>query len=155
MSVFLEGDHVDYLGDGLDGIPPAQGKIVAFASQSTAYVEWLNGPRAKQIDMVSKFDLEKSASETVVRAPEITAISVRRAMNVEGVPGVLQFLAAAQQLGTWERIAREALGYVEGRLRVDDSMELPYEQLQPEEIDQVITTAARTLLRDMFGEVAS
>ena len=154
MTVFLEGDHVDYVGDGRDGIPAAPGRIMAVASQNAVHVEWVDGPRTGMIDMVSVYDLEKSASESTIAPPTITAHSVRRAMNTDGEVGVLNFLAAVQQTGTWERIAREAKGFVEGRLRVDESMELPYEQLRPEEIDRVISLAAVTILAQAFGEGA-
>lgn len=151
MSVFLEGDHVDYVGDGVDGIPPARGEIVAVAGQNAVHVHWFDGERIGKIDMVSKWDLEKSPSDATLTAPTITAHSVRRVMNVEGDVGVLNFLAAAKQTDSWESVAREALGYVEGRLRVDPSMELVYEQLRPDEVDQVITLAARTILTQAYG----
>lgn len=151
MVTFVEGEHVDYVGDGVDGIPPAQAKIIAVASRDAVHVQWLDGERVGKIDMISVYDLEKSASTATLAAPQISAVSVRRVMNVEGETGVLNFLAAAKQIETWERIAREALGYVEGRLRVDASMDLPYEQLKPEEVDRVIALAAHTILTQAFG----
>jgi hypothetical protein len=155
MTVFLEGEHVDYVGDGLDGIPPAQGRIMAVASKAAVHVEWLTGPRQGQIDLVEVYDLEKSASVAAVQAPTVSAsVLVRRVMHREGSAGVLRYLAALNQLISWEEIAEEALRFVESRLKVDASMDLPYETLTSEEIEALVRTSAVTLLRDKFGEVA-
>lgn len=156
-TMFFEGEHVDYVGDGLDGIPPAQGRIMAFASEKAAHVLWENGPREEAIDIVGLHDLEHSASLSTMSAkPSVTApMLVRRVMKREGSAGVLQYLASTHQLDSWPDIARDILTYVESRLRVDSSMELPYELLGPDDVDRIITTAAQTLLRDMFsGEPA-
>lgn len=154
-TVFLEGDHVDYLGDGLDGLPPAQGRIMALASKTAAHVEWLSGLRIGEIDVVSVHDLEKSASLAAVAAPKISAaVLVRQVMHREGTPGVLQYLAAINQLSTWEDIAADVLRFVESRLRVDASMELPYETLRSDEVDEIIKSSALTLLRDKFSDEA-
>lgn len=155
-----EKDAVAYVGDGLDGIPPARGEIITFASKEAAYVRWTEGPRFNEIDMVSIFDLEKSASEATTMAPltarATVAHAVRRVNDSEGETGVLRYLAAAGHLGSWNAIGQEVLQYVEGRLRVDPSMDLPFEQLNSDEVDRLISTAARTLLRDLFsgGEAA-
>lgn len=152
-TFFREGDHVDYLGDGLDGLPPAQAKIMMVASNTSAHVEWLSGPKEGGMDLVSLFDLEHSASFSAVEAPKIGGpVLVRQVMHREGSAGVLQYLAATHQLVTWEDIAADALRYVEGRLRVDASMEMPYETLSSDEIDQVIRASARVLLRDKFSD---
>lgn len=156
MSVFYEGDHVDYVGDGLDGIPTAQGKITAFASHVAAHVEWLSGARVGEIDIVHLRDLEKSASVASLESPRMTATSVRRVFNAEGETGVLRYLAATGQLETWDKIAEEALRYVTGRLQVDMSMELAYECLTQPEAERIVASAAAALLRDKFsGEVSA
>lgn len=151
---FYEGDAVSYLGDGADGLEPATGTLMYFASRRAAFVKWSSGPRMGQMDLVDLYDLVPAPSTAAIEAhAPITAISVRRVMNIEGEAGVINFLAAAKQLDTWESIARQALTYVQDRLRVDASMELPYEQLQRPEIEKVIALSARTLLRDAFGEI--
>jgi len=160
-TVFFEGDHVDYVGDGLDGIPPAQGRIMAVASNTpgreAAHVLWGNGPREGQIDIVGLHDLEKSASlATMSSQANVTApMLVRRLMKREGSSGVLQYLALNHQLETWTDIANEVVRFVESRLRVDASMELPYELLDGDQMDNLIVTSAQTLLRDMFSEGAA
>lgn len=150
VTPFYEGDSVSYVGDGLDGIEPATGTLMAFASSTHAHVQWKTGARAGQIEMVDLYDLMKSPSEASLQAPQISAISVRRVMNTEGEEGVVNFLAKARQLGTWERIAQRAYQYVQDQLRVDASMELPYEQLNPDEVQRVIAVSAQVLLRDAF-----
>lgn len=149
---FYEGDSVSYVGEYIDGIEPAAGTLMYFASNSAAYVKWSTGAREGQIDMVDLYDLTPAPSVAALAAAvPFTTISVRRVMNAEGEAGVLNFLASAHQLASWEKVAREALDYVQHRLRVDASMELPYEQLDQTEIDRVIALGARILLRDAFG----
>lgn len=155
MTIFNEGAHVDYVGDGRDGIPAAAGRIMALASSSAVHVRWDDGPRRGKIDLVSVWDLEKSASEVALIAPtQITSHSVRRVMNTDGEAGVLNFLSAAKRIDTWTGIAKEALDYVERALRADASMDLAYEQLRADEVDSVVSLAARTLLAQAFGEAS-
>lgn len=155
-SVFYEGDHVDYVGDGLDGIPAAQGKIMAFASRTAAHVEWLSGERLGAIDIVHLRDLEKSASVASLESPRLTAHSVRRVMSAEGAEGVLRYLAAKGFLDTWDKIAEETVRYVQGRLSVDGSMDVPFENLTQAEAECIVAVAAVALLRDKFtGEVST
>lgn len=150
ITSFYEGDTVSYVGDGLDGIEPATGKLMHFASREAAYVQWTTGARKDQIDLVDIYDLTPMASTAAVQAPTLSAISVRLVMAREGEEGVINLLAKAKQLGTWEKIASEAFRYVQDRLRVDSSMDLAYEQLQPEEVQRVIALGAQVLLRDAF-----
>jgi hypothetical protein len=71
-------------------------------------------------------------------------------MNAEGEEGVINFLARAKRLDTWEQIAHDALQFVQGRLKVDASLDLAYEQLHPEEVERVVALGAQVLLRDAF-----
>lgn len=147
VTPFYEGTTVAYIGPDA----PATGTLMAFASSTAAHVKWSSGPRTGQIDMVDLYDLTPTASQAALESPRITAFSVRRVMNSEGTPGVLNYLASAQQLATWPGIAQEALEFVEARLRSDPSMELAYEQLRPEEVDSLAALGAQVLLRDAFA----
>lgn len=149
---FYEGDTVAYVGDALDGIAPASGTLLAFASSSAAHVKWTSGPHLGQIEIVDLYDLMPTASVAALESPQITAHSVRRVMNAEGETGVLNFLSSARQLDTWPTIAADALDYVTGRLKADTSMELVWEQLRPDEVEKVAALAAVVLLRDSLPE---
>jgi hypothetical protein len=147
-----EGDSVAYLGDGRDGLQPASGTLVYFASDTAANVKWSTGPRQGEIDMVSIYDLVPEPSQAALHAPTLTTMSVRMVMGSEGEQGVINLLARANRLANWERIARDVLNYVEARLKVDTSLDLAYEQLSSEQMDRVVSVGARRLLRDAFGE---
>jgi hypothetical protein len=149
-TALYEGDSVSYVGDALDGIEPASGTLMYFASRDAAHVRWTSGARAGQIDLVDVYDLMPTASQAALQAPIITTISVRRVMNAEGEEGVINFLARAKRLDTWEQIAHDALQFVQGRLKVDASLDLAYEQLHPEEVERVVALGAQVLLRDAF-----
>jgi hypothetical protein len=78
--------------------------------------------------------------------------AVRKAYDKGQDVAVLNFLASHKYLDTWPRIAADVLEYVESRITVDASMDLPQEQLSSAELKQVISSAAYSLLRDAFGE---
>lgn len=148
---FYEGDSVSYVGDGLDGIEPATGQLMSFVSNTHAYVQWKTGARLREIDMVDLDDLVPMASEATLQTRAvISPFGCRVVMAREGEEGVVNYLASVRQIGTWERIAADAYRFVQDRLKVDASMELPYEQLQPEEVQRVIAVSAQVLLRDAF-----
>ena len=146
-----EGDLVAYVGDALDGIEPARGRILSFASSKAAHVQWTTGSRLNQIDLLDIYDLMPIASEASLEAGRLSATSVRHVYNVEGETGVLNFLSSTAQLTTWPDIAADVLEFVEAKLKADDSFELVWEQLQPAEVSKVAALAATALLRDAFG----
>jgi hypothetical protein len=146
-----EGDLVAYVGDALDGIEPAQGRIMAFASSRDAHVMWTTGSRVNQIDVINVYDLMPVASVASLESAKLTATSVRHVYNVEGETGVLNYLSSTAQLVTWPDIAAEVLEFVTGKLKADASMELCWEQLEPEQVSKVAALAATVLLRDSFG----
>jgi hypothetical protein len=151
-TALYEGDSVSYVGDALDGIEPAQGKIMAFASAHAAHVMWTTGARTGQIDMVDVYDLMPCASEAALASASLSATAVSRVYAAEGETGVVNYLASAKQIDTWPTIAKDTLEFVVGRLKADASMELPWEQLTPDQVEKVATLAATVLLRDSFSE---
>jgi hypothetical protein len=152
VTAFYEGDSVAYVGDALDGIEPATGTLMAFASSRAAHVKWLTGQRTGEIDIVDIYDLMPTASVASLVSPTITATSVRQVHAAEGCEGVLNYLANAQQLGGWPDIAKAAHAFVTSAIKADASMELVWEQLGPDEVDKVASLAATVLLRDSFSE---
>lgn len=146
-TMFHEGDSVTYTGTAM---PPAQGKLLYFASDRSAHVQWAEGVRNGEIDLVDIYDITPvTSSAAMARIDPMGRSAVRRAMEREGESGVLNFLVTAGRLSTWTRIAADVQQMIESRLRVDASMEQVFEQLRPEEADRVISLAARTLVRDM------
>lgn len=146
-TMFHEGDSVTYTGTAM---PPAQGKLLYFASDRSAHVQWAEGARNGEIDLVDIYDITPvTSSAAMARIDPMGRSAVRRAMEREGESGVLNFLVTAGRLSTWTRIAADVQQMIESRLRVDASMEQVFEQLRPEEADRVISLAARTLVRDM------
>jgi hypothetical protein len=152
MSVALyEGDTVSYVGVAM---PPAHGKLLYFASDRAAHVKWATGAHQGQIDIVDVYDLEPvTAAEAIATVDPMGHTAVRRVMDADGESGVINFLVTSSQTGGWSKIAADVLGYVEGRIRLDASMEMPGEQLTRDEYDRVVGLASRALLRDAFGDL--
>jgi hypothetical protein len=151
-TALYEGDTVAYVGDALDGIEPARGRIMAFASSQAAHVQWTTGSRAGQVDMVDVYDLMPCPSVASLESGRLTATSVRHVYTIEGAEGVLKYLSSTAQLATWPDIAADALAYVTGKLKADASLELCWEQLDADQVDKVAALAAEVLLRDSFSE---
>lgn len=149
-TLFYEGDSVTYTGVNY---PPRQGKLLYFASERAAHVKWTEGSRLGEIDLVDLYDLAPvTSSAQLAKIDPVGHTVLARAMQQEGATGVLNFLVTAKQLDGWRKIAADTVAFIESRLRLDASMEMVYEQLGPAETDQVISLAARTLIRDMVGE---
>lgn len=150
VTTFHEGETVSYVGTEM---PPAHGRLVTFASKDMAYVSWLNGARQGQMEMVDLYDLAPiTAAETLALTNPNGPQVVRQAFASNGEAGVVNFLVTAKHTGAWAEIAADAFEYVVGRLRADSSLDMAYEQLTPEQADSVTVTAARTILRDAFGD---
>lgn len=147
MTIFYEGEPVHWTGSPVQ----AEGHIVALAGGNTAaHVKWASGPDAGHMTVVDLYDIEPVTASKVEEDPfHLTA--VRRAYDDEREAGVLNFLASNEYLDSWTGLAKDVLIYVEDRLRRDASMELVDEQLTAAEAQQVVKTAALTLLRDAFG----
>lgn len=153
---FYEGDSVAYLGDGADGLQPATGTLLAFASHRAAHVKWNTGPRTGQIDAVDLYDLMPAASVAALTAAAqaVGTMPVRRVYAAEGETGVVNYLSHIAHLAAWPRIAADALAYVSDRLQADASFEPVWEELEPEQVAKVAELAATVLLRDSFTEAS-
>lgn len=146
-----EGDAVSYVGADM---PPAQGKLLYFASDQAAHVKISSGPHEGSVMVVDIRDLMPIESPQVIASIDPNSHNaLRRVMASQGEAGVVNFLVTANQIEGWEAIARDALRYVESRLRSDSSMDLPYEQLSSAEVDRLVSLSSRVLLRDAFGEL--
>lgn len=152
MSIALyEGDTVSYTGVAM---PPAHGKLLYFASDRAAHVKWATGTHTGQIDIVDIYDLEPvHAAQAIAVVDPMGHTAVRRVMDADGEAGVINFLVTSSQTEGWSKIARDVLAYVEDRIRLDASMEMPVEQLSSPEYDRVVGLASRLLLRDAFGSL--
>lgn len=153
---FYEGDSVAYLGDGADGLAPATGTLLAFASHRAAHVKWNTGPRTGQIDAVDLYDLMPAASVAALTAAAqaVGTMPVRRVYAAEGETGVVNYLSHIAHLAAWQQIAADAHQYVIGKLKADAAMDQVWEELDGAQVEKVAELAATVLLRDAFGAVA-
>lgn len=149
MTTLYEGDAVSYVGTAM---PPARGKLLFFASRDSAHVQWTEGIRTGEIDLIDIYDLAPITAGTALGETDpMGHTACVRALEAEGPAGVLNFLVASKQVSTWQQIAHDALRFVEARIRADDSMDMPNEQLSVDDYDRVVRLASRVLLHDAFG----
>ncbi len=144
MTIFYEGDRVEWVGGGFQ----AEGKIIQ-CEATAAHVKWESGPDIGRFTLVDFFDIEPVTAK--VEDP-FHLHAVRKAYDEDAEEGVVTFLAKNAYLKGWNKIAKDVLDYTEDRLRTDASMELVDEQLSAQEKQRVLTVAAMMLLRDAFGD---
>jgi hypothetical protein len=153
MISLREGDTVSFVGDGMDGIVPATGTLLAFASISAAHVKWSTGPRRGEIDICGIYDLLPAASAAALESAAVAAgtMPVRRVYAAEGETGVVNYLSHTAHVAAWSQIARDAHEFVTDRLKADSSLDRVWEELEPAQVSDVARLAAAALLRDAFG----
>lgn len=145
-----EGQSVSWVGEG----QKAHGLILALAGKDSAHVKWASGPYSGETTLTDVYDLAPFLGQYQESEDPMHLTAVRRVYDTDGDVGVLNFLASHKYLDGWQKIAADILEYAEDRIRVDASMELVDEQLSPVEANRVVQSAALTLLRDAFGELA-
>lgn len=153
-----EGQRVAYVGeDTMVGVG-ALGKVLASAG-SSQHVQWLEGDRAGQVDLVPNEDLvdhrtAKQAAGTSVAAefedaldvPAILSVAVRETYDNYGEEGLLNALDEAGHLATLSEYAGEAISHVAGRLRQDPDFSAVLGQLDEFEAESLLIRVAVNLL---------
>lgn len=162
MNLFHEGQAVSYIGD--DGVLlGTHGRLLVFASRTHGHIQWSDGPRRGQVDMV---DLDNVApapkryqaalhsdglEDSLEVGPVSSVTAARQTFDIEGAAGVLTSMASAGRLSSFDSIADEVTLFVEGRIRQDSSVREVLGELDDTEQDELVSLASRVLLRDAFG----
>jgi hypothetical protein len=155
-----EGSRVSYIGDGHDGRALGEhGRLLAITGRS-GHVKWED----RTITLVDLVDVAPLSSTAAAARPPadddladsldvgpVQAFGVRGVYETEGTPGVLNVLASTGQLTGFASIAEDTRLFAEGQVRQDPELSRVAAQLDPEEADELISTATAVLLRDAFG----
>jgi pyruvoyl-dependent arginine decarboxylase (PvlArgDC) len=157
-----EGQTVSYVGiDSPSGLRLGDhGRLLAYASRDAGHIQWLDGARRGQVDLVELADVAPS-SRRVVAAQDgledslevgpVVVTSTRTTYDVDGGAGVLTMMASTGRLANFDEIADEALTFVQGRIAQTSSVREVLAQLDDEEGAEVLHLASITLLHDAFG----
>lgn len=164
--MFHEGQTVTSIGDGSDGVPlGSHGRILALATGNSGHVQWLSGPRLREVSFLPALDDAVAPSNRRVQAVfvatdgledslEVGPISVtgaRHLMATGGPSSVLYSLASSGAMAETGDLAEEALALVEARLRQTAGMHDRLAELDEEDRNEVYRLASRELLGQAFG----
>lgn len=163
--MIVEGMRVAYAGDS----DPFQdvgslGRVLSL-SGSAAHVQWEDGPKRGDIDLVDLNDLVEqrrtagaapsfadTAFADTLDVPSIPALQVRATYDEEGEEGLLTALSESGRLGVLAEYAEEAVGIVATRIRQDPEFSMVLSQLDPDEASSVVSRVASLVLRDRISE---
>lgn len=152
-----EGEEVTYVGPDTEGLRTGDvGTLMMLASATAAHVQAPN----QGIYLVDVYDLAPAtASRTVDPLADslefggLTTFATRQVYDLGGSTGVINAMAQAGHLTGFGDIAEEALALVASRIRQDPSFRAVTASLEDEEAEDVLRTAAASLIVDAFGDV--
>ena len=152
-----EGSKVVYAGADLTIEQGTVGRVL-FVAGSAAHVQWQDGPRVGQVDLIDQYDLSPTSSAASVaqvvasqfdqslEMEDASSGVVREAMDSYGEDGVLVALAEKGHLATLEVYATEALSHLTSALRTDPALGEMLACLDADEQEAVLARLAATLL---------
>ena len=164
MAFLREGFTVTYIGEEADGVSLGdKGRLLAFASDSAAHVQWLTGVRLGQVTLTDVEDIDNASQKYAVvhhddladslEVGPIEVVGARAVYDSAGPEGTLIHLASQGQLGGLAQIADEVLSFTCAKIRSKPLFMTALAGLDPEEQEEIVHMAACTTLRDVFGEV--
>lgn len=160
-----EGATVSYIGDGRGGLNLGDhGRILAHASMSAGHVQWLDGARRGQVDVVDFEDIAPSTRRVVAMqdgledslevGPIVVTSNARHVFDVDGGPGLISLMASTGRLASFDEIADEAFALVQDRVSRSASVREVLAELDEDDRADVVHMASLTLLHDAFGGVS-
>jgi hypothetical protein len=126
-----------------------------------SHVQWVTGARAGNVTLIPNEDIAAQGSSRTAVHDELdesleygslVSIAVRDVYDIDGETGVVEAMNEAGHLASLARFAEEAVSVVAAQVRTSPAFEAVLSQLEPEEADAIVTTAAASLLRDALGE---
>jgi hypothetical protein len=152
-----DGDQIAYAAQGGEVLHGTRGRVLR-CTASYAHVQWAEGVKAGQVDLVPTEDLDRlSTSSNAVTASLddslevgslISVASAQEAYEETGGGGLISHLASGGYLASYSSVAEEALQLLTARLQQDAVLRQLTSSMDPEEADEVYRLAARTLLTD-------
>jgi hypothetical protein len=151
--MFVDGQKVAYVGDG-DGRHDVGdvGRVIG-AGNTASWVKWVTGVSAGHMAEVGHHEIvavTNGVDPDALDGPLVT-FAVREEHAYRGPHGVIDRLNDEGHLGSFQTIAEEALAHIAARIRTDPSIVEVLAQLDPEDGEELVSTATVALLRDAFG----
>lgn len=155
--MFIEGSKVVYAGDDVTIGQGSLGKVLVVSGPS-AHVQWLDGIRTGQVDLIDGYDLSPSTGtasvaqmvasqfDQALEMENTASLIVREAMDSYGEDGVISTLAEAGHLSTLEPYATQAMEHLLSHMRADPLLAEMLAALDDYEQQTVLSRLAVTLL---------
>jgi hypothetical protein len=155
-----EGQKVAYTGYATSELNLGDEGRILLMSSNTAHISFENGISAGQIVPVALHDLSPLQSTSSIdtdlndslETSGLTAFAVRDVYDMGGETAILNAMHESGHLAAFQDIAEDALILVASLIRRDPSFIEVLSQLDEEEADSVVRTAASVLIRDAFYE---
>lgn len=150
-----DGQRVSYVGDPSGDLQPGdEGRILSCASTG-AHVKWASGDYSLvPLDLITPLGVGmsvESALDETLDFGGFTVISARDVFDNEGPDGLLNQMADAGHLASFERYAQDALDGIEASIRRDPSFMAVAAHLEESETEDLVRLASLVLMRDAFG----
>lgn len=166
MTQPTEGQTVSYIGGSQVAGPQLgdHGRLLAYAGRTAGHVQWIDGARRGQVDLVQLDDVAPSSRriaiiqddlEDSLEVGPIAATSARHVFDIDGSEGLLTMLASSGRLANFDEIADEAFALVQAKIAQTASVREVLAELDDEEGAEVVHLASRVLLHDAFGGEAN
>ena len=155
--LFFDGQKVSYIGEEFEGSPRVGdlGTVVAVGN-TASHIKWKTGSLKDQFREVDHLAIVPVAhqAETDMFSGGLLSFSALQVHAARGANGVIDALAEAGHLSSFEAIAEEAQALVATRIRNDPSVREAIAEIGDEAGADLVATAAVRLLADAFGRAA-
>jgi hypothetical protein len=163
MAFLREGFTITFIGShDADGVTLGdKGRLLAFASDHAAHVQWLTGIREGQVTLTDIEDIDNASQKYAMAHHDdladslemgsLQTVGARSVYDIAGPEGTLVHMASQGQLGGLAPIADGVLGWVCTKIRTESAFMSALAGLDPDEQEEIIQMAACTVLRDTFG----
>lgn len=155
-----DGCRVEYTGAGTGSLVHGDQGSVLVASGHAAHVQWKTGALAGSVTLEDSDDLhalqsrQGSVEEALDDSLEVSGlgtVTARQIYDEGGSGALLNAMADAGKLASFQEIAEEALTLVAGRIRTSASFLALSSHLEDDEADEMVRLASAALIRDAFS----
>lgn len=154
-----DGIRVRYIGTSDGPVAPGDQGSVLVASGHCAHIQWRTGAFAGQVHLHDTVDLEplsprqgalEDSLDDSLEVAGLGTFTARQIFDEGGSEALLNAMADSGRLSSFQEIAEDALALVAERIRTSAAFTALASHLDEDEADDMVRTAAATLIRDAF-----
>lgn len=154
-----DGSRIEYTGMKTETLEPGDQGSVLVVSGRNAHVQWRTGSLAGKVTLEDSDDLHamgsrqgavEAALDDSLEVSGIGTVTARQIYDEGGSGALLNAMAEAGKLASFQDIAEEALTLVTARLRSSEPFTAMSSHLEDDEREELLRTASAVLIRDAF-----